>query len=291
MTGEMRHRGVALRRALGLGVSGGKAIAPAGITRLAPKPIAEFVKMQMSDALLLSYPKSGRTWLRMALGLCLAEEYGLMPEDPTDLSALARCNGKVPTIRATHDGRPHVARPEELRQKKYAYIGTRIVFLVRDPRDAVISLHYQHRYRDGRDVGDLEDWVRTGAGGLPTAVEFLNSWLRNLELARETVLVTYEGMHRDLRSVLTDVCAFVGVTPAQGTIDKVVERSSFGRMRALEAQGEAREERLQARDVGDVRTYKTRAGKVGGYVDEVSAETRAWMDGYVRDHLAKNFGY
>lgn len=280
-----------LRKALESAVWGGKRIAPAGITRLAPNPMAEFVKMQMSDALLLSYPKSGRTWLRMALGVCLAEKYGLRPEDPTDLSALARWSGDVPTIRPTHDGRPHLARPHELRQRKYAYIGTRIVFLVRDPRDAVISLHYQHRYRDGQDVGDLEDWVRTGAGGLPTAVEFLNSWERNLKLAREVVLVSYEGMQRDLGAVLSEVCSFVGVTPTQGTIDKVVERSSFDRMRALEAEGGAREERLQARDVEDARTYKTRAGKVGGYVGEVSAETRAWMDRYVRDHLASHFGY
>lgn len=261
------------------------------MTGLVPSALAEFLKMQGSDALLLSYPKSGRTWLRMALGLCLVEQYGLHVQDPTDLSGLASSNANVPVIRATHDGRPHLALPRDLRRRKYAYFGTRIIFLVRDPRDVSISLYYHHKYRDGRDVGGVDEWVRAGVGGLPTAVEFMNCWVRNLRLAKEVTLVRYEDMQVNLGAVLCQVCRFVGVEPREEYIVRVVEGSSFNRMHALEAEGVFEEERLSARDPSDVRTYKTRAGKVGGYVGEVDSETRQWMDTYVRDRLDASFGY
>jgi len=49
--------------------------------------------------------------------------------------------------------------------------------------------------------------------------------------------------------------------------------------------------RLRPRDPGDVQSYKTRRGKVGGYVDHLLPGDVAWMEARIRSAPSPLFGY
>ena len=62
-------------------------------------------------------------------------------------------------------------------------------------------------------------------------------------------------------------------------------------MRASEAGGREGGGRLQPRDGADSASFKTRRGKVGGYVDYLEPGQREIVDGYIRRHLHPSYGY
>ena len=101
---------------------------------------------QRYDAMFLSYPKSGRTWLRMMLGRTLQEHFGLdkAGADPLNLLALARQKPGVPRIQVAHDDLPQLRRPEELQTGRKEYRGCRVIFMVRDPRDRATASDIGH---------------------------------------------------------------------------------------------------------------------------------------------------
>ena len=52
---------------------------------------------------IVSFPKSGRTWLRLLIGRALCERYGLPESQILDTFALTRAAGILPTV-FSHDG-------------------------------------------------------------------------------------------------------------------------------------------------------------------------------------------
>ena len=71
--------------------------------------------------------------------------------------------------------------------------------------------------------------------------------------------------------------------------------AKFDNMRRMEAKaatrGDAANARLAATDPTDVTTYKTRSGKVGDYVNHLSADAAAALTARVRDELDPVYGY
>ena len=70
-----------------------------------------------------------------------------------------------------------------------------------------------------------------------------------------------------------------------------VEYGSFDHMRELEEAEAFGSEKLRPGRRGDVDTYKTRRGKVGGHRDELTAEQIARLDRMLAASGASRFGY
>ncbi len=85
----------------------------------------------------LSFPKSGRTWLRAILGKYLELTHGIV--FTTEFDNVAR--DKLPKIKFTHN------------LHRMSYFSGKIIFLTRDPRDVVVSYYYQKKYRDNHIPG------------------------------------------------------------------------------------------------------------------------------------------
>ena len=146
---------------------------------------------QRADAFLLWFPKTGGTWARMQLHTAFTKHFGIVGAPPLELEPLADLDPRVPRIRPFHDDAPHWRRPEQLRTHKRRYAGRRVLLLVRDPRDVVVSLHLQVTRRWKVDpTMTLDEFIWHPRGSFRTMIRYYNIWAQNRHVpqSRSTVM-------------------------------------------------------------------------------------------------------
>jgi Sulfotransferase domain len=242
-------------------------------------------------ALIISYPKSGRTWLRVLLGRSLCLHAGLPAQLLLDTAVLTSVAGAIRTD-FDHDG-SSLREPLEytsLPDDKRAYRDKKIIFLARDVRDVLVSSFYEavkrslvfERQSCSFD-GTLAEFVRSPVFGARKVAAFYEIWARNQTVPKEFLLIRYEQLHRDPEEVLSKVLRFIGA-------DHVEERhraaavayASFENMRELERADAFNDPCLRPGNVTDPDSYKVRRGVVGGYVGHLSADDLAYIEQELR---------
>lgn len=255
-----------------------------------PRGVAEWLRRRRTDVFLVSFPKCGRTWLRVMIGRALQLHHGL-PDGVgiVELHRLAEQAPGVPSILATHDGFDDDKNPDDFDASKRAYRGARVILLVRDPRDVIVSFYHHRRAR--QLTAELDEFLARPAGSFATLLGFYDSWASALHVPAETLVVRYEDLHtgpdRELRRVL-DV---VGVEVSDEVVDAAVAYGSFDNMRQLEEADALGSDRLRPRRPGDFSTYKTRRGAVAGFRDELTPEQIDRLNEMMRGTQIHRFGY
>jgi hypothetical protein len=247
-----------------------------------------------ADVFILSFPKCGRTWLRMLLGRAIADHYGLDAEDVGELPALAEQKPGLPVIRFKHDDNPHFKTPGELVRNKDEFAERPVVLLVRDVRDTVVSTYFQMTKREERYRyhGDIDTFAKQSRGGAETIIRFYNHWVRQRDVPPKFLLVRYEDLHADTAGQLRTLLEFLGI---EGVEDAVIQRAvnygSFDNLRRLETTRGTTPGRLAGADLQDPEALKTRKGKVGGYRQYLADRTIAWIDERIARDLDPWLGY
>ena len=181
----------------------------------------------------------------------------------------------------------------------------KVLLLVRDPRDVVVSMYFHVAKRSRAEARARqrlpEDMLRDlpifdfilGAkySRLPRHVAFLNRWMKRIRAHPRSLVVRYEDMHADPARVLRRVMEFIGGDVTERQIDGAVAFASFENLRARERQGFFRGGRLRAADPDDPDSYKVRRGKVGGYRDYLTPDQVARVDAFVASRLNPFYGY
>lgn len=248
--------------------------------------------------LLVSYPKCGRTWIRMMLGRAIKIHFSIEGVPDFKLHRMRHSDPRAPAIHVLHEGDPLRKRPEELRLNPSRYRDKGVILLVRDPRDVVVSAYFQRKFRDplrGFEPyqGTLPDYLREPVGSIDTIIRYYNLWNEAVARAQTSLLTTrYEDVREDPAGELRRLLAFVGLPDLpQATIREAVEFASFKNMRRIEESEEVDSNVLRPAIKGDPRTYKTRAGKVGGFREHLTPAEIAWLDEKLRRELDPVFGY
>ena len=131
-------------------------------------------RRRRSDVVLVSFPKCGRTWLRVMIGRSFQRHFGLPDDaDLVELDRLAELDPRVPSVLVTHDDDPQWKAPAEVERDKGSYRHGRVILLVRDPRDVIVSLYHQMGGRRGAEVGTLGEFVDEPAGGFASLLALL----------------------------------------------------------------------------------------------------------------------
>jgi hypothetical protein len=97
----------------------------------------EYRKLQMADFVLMSWGKSGRTWLRVMMSRFYQMKYGIPDRYMLGFDNYHRMNPAVPRIFFTHGN--YLRNYTGDWESKADFYGKRIVMLVRDPRDVAVS--------------------------------------------------------------------------------------------------------------------------------------------------------
>lgn len=248
--------------------------------------------MRRADVHIVSFPKSGRTWLVLMISRVIEYQYGVKIDNPLKLRRYRKKVSGLPLVLQHHDGGPEFLRPDELPRDKSQYAGRKVIFLVRDPRDVTVSAYYQKTKRNINYTGSLAEYVYEPVGSVETNVEFYNIWAENKHVPDAFLLVTYEDLHEDCPRVLRSVIDFIGLPGvSDDVIEKAVDDCSFENMRRLESNNALGNARLAPRDASDERTYKTRQGKVGGFAAQLDEREINYMNDLIDRRLSADFDF
>jgi hypothetical protein len=260
------------------------------------------------DVYLLSYPKCGRTWVTLQMGRAISQHFGLEVPNLLKLSTFGEALPEVPHIRLTHDDQPHRKRPHELSPSREKLAGKKVILLVRDPRDVIVS-YYHHKSRreplrdfwwfqrkrketHSRFQGTLAEFLEQDIGGFDTLLRYYAIWEKARHAPGAFLLLRYEDMQTDPAGQLRRVLDFIGLSRiTDAEVKEAVEYASFRNMQKIEAGEEVKSFKLKAGDVNDPNSYKVRRGKVGGFRDELTPEQVAQLDAKMAAVLPAFYGY
>ncbi len=232
-----------------------------------------------SQGLIVSFPKSGRTWLRVILCRALAKHYGFPDERCLYLERITAAAG-LPTVAFTHDDAATDEWYSQLSRDKGIYAGKRIVFLVRDPRDILVSyfFHKTKRFAASWALG-LSDFVRSPFFGIRKILSFYQIWWQASNVPLSFSVCKYEDLHKDALLFCQQVLSWLGLPSVpDGVLSEAIEFASFDNLKKLEAQNWFGNKVLRPANPDDQDSYKTRRGVVGGYRDYLTEEDLRYVN-------------
>ncbi|MBC7132404.1 MAG: sulfotransferase domain-containing protein [Roseovarius sp.] len=260
-------------------------------------------KLRRADAVVVSYGKSGRTWLRVMMSRLYQQVHGLPEDILIGFDNFHNLDARIPRIFFTHDN--YIGDYTGNTDNKADFYDKKVLLLMRDPRDVAVSQFFQWRYRmrpgkkalndylpDG-DESPIFDFVMHEGGGLPKVIAFMNLWAREMGRVRALELLRYEDMRADPVAAMTRVAAFLEIGADAAQIAEAVEFASYENMKKKEAERAFRLSggRMAPRDQDNPDSYKVRRAKVGGYRDYFDDDQIAAIDAMVAERLDPIYGY
>jgi hypothetical protein len=214
-------------------------VATAGGLRPAAKPMVGPTNPRHDDLYLVEFPKSGVTWLCFLM----ANTNLLLSGDETRQVTFFNLHGFIPEINVSpHLADPMTALPGFRIIKSHApsnFEYPRVIYLVRDPRDVMVSFH-AFLDQTGWFRGSLDEVIDHPEFGIGAWTAHVSGWLDNVPSGRSFALLRYEDMLADPGKELRALYRLIGFDLADAMVDRAVERSSIDRMRALEAEANSR---------------------------------------------------
>ncbi|MBW2094695.1 MAG: sulfotransferase domain-containing protein [Deltaproteobacteria bacterium] len=247
------------------------------------------------DGFLVSFPKCGRTWVRLMLGKAFATHFELDVSSAAllDIEHLSLKRRGIPRIHVTHD-KANIRLPHELKMNRTKYRGKKVIFLVRDPRDVIVSHYFQvtRRRRNKYFSGDMSTFIHHEHYGIERILRFMNIWYHQQNVPSGFLLVRYEDLKASPHNELKKIVTFLGLSGVrEKTLRDAVEFTHFENMKKMERDGVLHSRKLQPRDLDDPETYKVRKGLVGGYRAYLSEDDIVYLNRKIETELEAAFGY
>jgi hypothetical protein len=248
--------------------------------------------LREADAVVISFPKSGRTFVRAMIARLYQRRFGLDERMLLEFPALRHASSGVPRVLFTHAG-DAMRRPDEIRAEASAYRHAKLVLIARHPGDIAVSRyhHLKHRSRDSarRRLAEqpLDAFIWAEEGGIPSIVAFLNRFAAIPGIT----IIRYEDFLSNPANALGALARAIGLQVGDDDISDAVDFGSLSNLRRLERENYFTSSRLRRTRSGDEQSGKVRKGTSGGYRSQLGATAAARIDQYVADHLDARFGY
>ena len=272
--------------------------------RLAPRLVrrnfsSRALELSGGKAIILSVPKSGRTWIRAFLYAYFCKrsgrEFTLRPEHYGEPG--------IPRLIFSHDLFEHRTKGDLWDRIRGKYLvpkkelrRARIILLVRDPRDCFVSLYVQMTRRDPGAPAEFKrktvsDLLRDKKFGIGAIVRTMNAWLSEFSGRDDFTIIRYESLREAPAENFRALLAFLGETaPDMSIFQEALDFSRFDNMQKLEAAGAFDSKILRPGDVRDPESFKVRRGKIGGYREYLSTKDQLYAAGALTK-LDSRFGF
>lgn len=218
------------------------------------------------DIFIVTYPKSGTTWLQMIL-------YQLTTDGSMDFTHIYEISPyldeiMIPEGRKISDlrGTPRLVK-SHLSYNEIPRGPGRYIYCVRNGLDVAVSSHHQIRnlVPAFRQCSLGEFFSRFLEGRVPFGnwFEHVAGWLRN-EDRLNVLVVSYEELSADLEAAVKRIADFCGITIDPAAMPRILERCSFAFMREHKAKFS-----IKLPEPAD--SELVRQGQVGGWREALDA--------------------
>src|SRR5436309_9339836 len=172
------------------------------------------------EVIILSVPKSGRTWIRAFLCAYLCKRHGL----EFTLKPGRYNQSGFPRVVFSHDLFEHRTKGDLWDRIRGKYLVPRrelrrakIILLVRDPRDCLVSLYVQMTRRDPSaptkfKQQTVSDLLRDKRFGIPGIIRAMNDWLTEFSGHDDFMIVRYESLRASPAEHFRGLLAALGET-------------------------------------------------------------------------------
>jgi hypothetical protein len=226
------------------------------------------------DTFVVSYPKSGNTWTRFLITNLIH------PQEPATFANIDRLIPEAEELtkrQLDRVPRPRIMKTHQYFDPRYP----RVIYIVRDPRDVVVSEY--HFFRKRRWIADdfpIDQFVGRFLSGKTSDYgswqENVSGWIATRHNHPGFLLLRYEDMLAETADALSKIASFLGVHATPDQLKLAVDRSSADEMRKLErktAPAASSVTRIGRADIPFVR-----AAHAGGWKDSLPESSVAEME-------------
>lgn len=194
------------------------------------------VDHKLEDIYLVSFPKSGNTWLRFLVANAIKVKFGL--ERQVNFFSI---HDIIPDIQLSRNirsegpfGRTDLPRIIKSHGSYNPYYH-RVILLVRDPRDALISYyHFLRNYNRIPANWDLSQFVHSQQFGAEAWAAHTASWFFTKNSSQNVQILFYEDLLKNSQEQLQKVMDLIGFGLEESQLDEAVRLSSKDSMKHSE---------------------------------------------------------
>lgn len=198
-----------------------------------------FLEVRQDDTFIVSYPRSGNTWLRFLIANL---KFSGAEIDYSNIETF------IPDIYVTSELRlramvgPRILKSHEAFDPRYR----RVIYAVRDPRDVIVSQFTTlrrlrsdlieesfERFVERQLAGEFDAWFGSWSANV-------NSWVHQSRADVDMLTVRYEDLRQNTIETAEKIAAFLDVPCSTVAVHQAVDNSSRGRMNDLYEQSGAR---------------------------------------------------
>lgn len=190
-------------------------------------------EFRRDDVFVVSYPKSGNTWVRFLLANALYPEVDVNFDTVDELipEVVDKDHEKAPACEMRRSNLP----PPRLLKSHAPYRSSypRVIYILRDGRDVYAS-YYNFRRPDFSEETMFEEFLE--AEHWPTRwSDHVDGWMKASDSRDNILVVRFEDLKEDSARELRRMISFIGKEPmSDARIQRATEASSFENMCRLE---------------------------------------------------------
>lgn len=241
--------------------------------------------VQQGDSFIVSFPRSGNTWMRFLLAYLLVDESKVTFPDGLDdviIDIYQRSNNDI----ASNPYDFRIFKSHTSFRTKYSK--NKVVYLVRDPRDVVLSCFNYSCKRWRQSPPNFEEFFKAflhnGLQDYGTWGENAGSWLGGCRHSPNFLPIRFEDMLANPRNEFEKVLRFLNLEPEEEAISNALRLSSFSKLKAKEK----REGNPQKSADADASFF--RQGKSSGWTQHLSKSHIHAIEGAWAPQM-KDWGY
>lgn len=226
-------------------------------------PASNYLTVFDDDIFIVSYPRSGNTWLRFLIGTLYSGINVTWENMEEIIPDIYRCSNKhLKGIK-----RPRLLKSHHPYDARYG----KVIYIIRDPRDVLISFFnfYRKFYKLENTQSSFNSFFNKYING---KLKDFGSWKTNVEswlnqsskIPNGFIYFRYEDILNDTKVYLERIFDFLNIKRTNEEIENAILWASFDNMRKLENE---QNESVSLFKNSDKELSFVRKGKIGNWKD------------------------
>ena len=256
-----------------------------GMSAAYAKELKDIVVIEQSDVILVSFPKCGSTWIKQVVKLIANNgvESGITHDEVIPWIEHMSLE-EIQSMPSPRFFKSHLLYQLMPGGGDPANTKAKYIYVIRNPKDlAVSSYFFQQKYRPPNKIQSWDDFLKEFCSA---EIEFgcfyshFLGWWQHRD-APNILIVTFEGMKRDLKAVVARVSDFLGYNLSDEVICNITEQTTFDVMKNNPAANKSDLDLLMPGT-----TKFMRKGVIGDWRNVFTSEQSAMMDALVDEKFA-----